>query len=206
MTVELLHLHLLLVGENVQPDFQGCQCRENVSTHEICQGEGGIGGAGKEGTAFIQIRDTLTGKIVVAYQPAAVSVPLQCLAEQHGKQRPLVLGSANQLGKLAQQIHPGVNVGGTVVAVNHGNRCTGRSGDHVNLPVNPQGVVGDNHGKVGGTGGHIAGALPHGVGGDHARPGITLAGCNGNAGLQVASRIQESSAPFGQYTGIVSGA
>ena len=90
--------------------------------------------------------------------------------------------------------------------MNHGNRRTGGGGDHVDFPVNPQGVVSDNHGKVGGTGGHIAGALPHGVGGDHARPGITLAGCNGNAGGQVTHRIQESSALFGQYSGIVSGA
>ena len=81
----------------------------------------------------------------------------------------------------------------------HGHRRACGGGDHVDLPVHAQRVIGDDHGKVGGTGGYVARALPHGVGGNHAGAGVALAGGHGDAGLQVALGIQEPRARLGQH-------
>ena len=90
---------------------------------------------------------------------------------------------------------------GAVVAVDHGHRGAVGGGDHVDLPVHAQGLVGDDHGEVRGTGGHIAGVDPDGVGGGHAGARVALAGGHGDARLQGAAGIQEAGARLGQGAG-----
>ena len=205
MAIELVHLYIFLSRQNVQTDFQRGQSGQDVGAHEIGQGEAGVGGTGEDGTAFVQIGDALTGEVIVAQQAAAVRIPFQGLAEEHGEELPLVLRGTDEGSKFTQQVHPGVDVGGAVVAVDHGHRCTGGGGDHVDLPVDTQGVVRNQHGKVGGTGGDIAGALPHGVGGGHAGARIALTRGHGNAGKQIAGRIQELGAAFGEHAAALAG-
>ena len=121
MSVELVHRDVLLLGQDVQADLEGGQGGQEVGAHEVRQGEGAVGSAGEDGTALVQVRDALAGEVVEAQQAAAVGIALQGQLEQLGEQSALVLGRADGLGKLAEELHPGVDVGGAVVAVDHGN-------------------------------------------------------------------------------------
>lgn len=160
----------------------------------------------KRGSALVQTGDVLAGVVVVAQQTAAVGIALQSQIEQHREDLALIGIHAHGRGKLGEELHPCVDVGGTVVAVHHGHRRACRGSDHVDFLVDTQLVIHHHHGKVGGTGRHIAGLDPDGVGRNHAGTGITLGGNHGDTRLQDAGGIQEGSTLCRQDTGIIAGA
>ena len=77
--------------------------------------------------------------------------------------------------------------------MHHGNRCSCRGCDHVDLPVHTQLMVGNQHRKIRCAGRDIARSLPDGIGRRHTRPGIAFTGGKGHTGLQISCGIQKCS-------------
>ena len=95
------------------------------------------------------------------------------------------------MGKLLQQVHPAVNVPGAIVAVNHGNRLSFRSGNHINFGIGCfQLLLQHNHGKDGGTGTDVALSCRHRIGGHHTCVCITFRRTQGNTSFQRATGIK----------------
>ena len=91
--------------------------------------------------------------------------------------------------------------------MHHGHGHAAGGGHHVDLRINlAQRLLQHHHGKHGSTGGHIAGAHCHGVGGHHAGTGVTLGGSAGRAGFQFAGGIQQLGAFSSDIARIFAGA
>ena len=170
-----------------------------MGTHEVGKGESCGRGPGKNRTALVEIRDTLAGEIVIGQKPAAVRLAGQGFLKEFGEELAPVHVKAHEMGKFAEEIHPGVDVGGAVVAVNHRDRKSVRRGHHVDLAVDAQRVIRDDHGEVRGPGGDVARPDPDRVGGGHAGAGIALAGSNRDAGEQGPVRIQKTGSCLGKH-------
>ena len=84
-----------------------------------------------------------------------------------------------------EKLNPGIDISGTVVAVNHGNRLARRCRNHVYLSVPFEFFVSHDHGEVAGARAHIAGLHADGIGRDHTGSGVSLAGSNGNPRFQL---------------------
>ena len=69
--------------------------------------------------------------------------------------------------------------------------------------MDAQGLLGDDHGEVGGAGGHVARAGTDGVGGRHAGAGVALAGGDRDAGTQGAGGVQEPGAGLRQRAALL---
>ena len=120
--------------------------------------------------------------VVTHLNAAAVRVALQGVLIKLGVQLPGRGVGTKEVGSLLEHANPGVGVVGAVVAVYHGHGLAGGGRDHVDLLVDlAQLLFQHHHGENGGTGGHVAGSGGHGVGGRHARTGIALGRCQGNA-------------------------
>ena len=74
--------------------------------------------------------------------------------------------------------------------------------DHVDFPVNAQGLVRNDHGKVRGARADVARAHAHGVCRRHARARVALARRYGDTGLEHAGRVEEQSPLLRQPTGV----
>ena len=177
--------------QDIQPDGQRGKRGVNVGAHQVCQAEITFRPTQQHGAACIKVGHALAGVIVHGDHTAAVRCPLQRKVEQLGKQLTLVHFCTAEFGVLGQQLHPGVQVAGAVVAVHHGNRVACGGGNHINFGVNfAQGLFQHNHGKNAGAGADIAGAGRHAVGGGHAGSGVALRRAERNTGLQIAGGVQ----------------
>ena len=101
---------------------------------------------------------------------------------------------------------PGIDLIGTVVAMNHGYWLSRWGGDHINLRIDlGQGLLQHDHSKHTGTCGHIAGAGNDSVGSNHASTRVSFRGSQRNARGQKAGRVQKFSSLWGEGSGGLAG-
>ncbi len=86
VTQNLVDLHLFLFEEDVQPDLQCAERREQVHAHEVRQGETAFGGAHEQRAPLLEVRDGFARKIIVGQQPAAIRLALERLLKEEFKQ------------------------------------------------------------------------------------------------------------------------
>ena len=200
-----------LAVQDLQPQRQRGHGRVQVGPHEAGQGEVAVRAAQQKGPPGVKVGHPFAGIVVHRHQAPAVRRALQRKVEQPGEQLPLVGPGAAEPGGLGQQVHPGVQVAGAVVAVDHRHRRAVRRGDQVDLGVHAgKRAFQHHHRKNAGAGAHVAGAGGHAVGGGHAGAGVPLRRAEGHAGLQGAGGVQQPGAlgrqgagrrPGGQHPG-----
>ena len=76
--------------------------------------------------------------------------------------------------------------------MNHRDRRADRGGHHIDLPMDIEGFIGHNHGKIRGSGADIARAKTHRIGGRHAGSRVALTGRHRNSGFERPARVEES--------------
>ena len=131
--------------------------------------------ADKERTAFLKMCDMLTGKIAVGQKTTAVLISFQSLIVERGKQLIFVDLRPDCGGELIKKAHPGIEVGGAVIRMNHGDRIACRRRHHIDLRITGAELFFQNqHCKHRGSGGNITRTLTHAVGGCHAGSGVSL--------------------------------
>lgn len=87
--------------------------------------------------ALPEPNDRLAGLEIVKKRSAAARVRRERLAEECGIKRTDVRRSAGQLRCSCKQTHPTVQLGGSVVAVHHGDGFAGGRRNDVDIPVQP---------------------------------------------------------------------
>ncbi|MPM88608.1 hypothetical protein SDC9_135712 [bioreactor metagenome] len=119
-------------------------------------------------------------------------VALQRLLEECLVDGVLVGGQFRRAQELMEHLHPGVEVGGAVVAVNHRHRQpVGRRHD-IDLRIGArQRLFHDRHQEDRRAGGYIARAGSDAVGGNHAGLGVTLGRAERGARFQIALGIKQ---------------
>ena len=186
MAGHAVDLHLLL-GQNVHAKAHGGDLGIDAAAHKVGQTEAAVRPADYQRAARIQMGDALAGHVVIHQHAAAVGLPLQARLIELGEDLAGGHVAAEQAQSLPQQADPGVDVGGAVVAVDHGHVLARGGGDHVDLSIDlAQRFFQYHHGKNRGTGGYIAGAGGYGVGGHHAGARVALRGGEGQAHRQQA--------------------
>ena len=112
----------------------------------------------------------------------------------------------SELGRLlAEEPHPGIEVGGAVVGMNHCHRLACGCGDHVNFGIEfGQCLFQNDHGEDGRPSRDIARSLCHAVGCYHARACISLWRAERNASLKSSAWVEQFRAFFGQKTSSIS--
>ena len=84
----------------------------------------------------------------------------------------------------------------------HTGQVAGRGGDQVDLRVQGLEFALKHHGgEDGGAGGHVAGALAHGVGGHHAGTSVAFRRGQRDTRLKRAGRVEQSGAFLGEFAG-----
>ena len=205
MGIEPVDLNMFFSGQDVQTDFQRRQGGKQMGPHKIRQGEAACGCPEEQWASGIQARHALAGKVVVAQKSAAVRFTFQGFPEQQGKEPVPVHLHPGGLTEFGKQANPGVDVACAVVAVDHGHRRAGRSRHHVDFAVNSQRTARNNHGKITGSGGHIAGADPYGIRRRHTGARVALRRSQRDSRAQIPGRVQEFRACFGQRSGVFPG-
>ena len=84
MAVNLIHLHLLFLDQDVHSDFQRCHGSVEVGAHEVGQGETALRRAKNHGAALGHVHQVFTGQIAVGQQASAVVLSLQGLGVEGG--------------------------------------------------------------------------------------------------------------------------
>ena len=162
-----------------------------MGAHEVCQCKICIWCPHHHRTAGIQTSDRFSGKIVICRYAAAIRSTFQRLAIQHAVQFVLVYFHTKALCTLAEEVHPGIQIGGAVIAMYHGHGHTVGCCDHIDLFVYfLHSLFQDYHCENRGSGGDITGADSHTVGSYHSGSRITLGRTHRNTGLQSSGRIQ----------------
>ena len=209
-------LHVLL-GQDVHAKAHGGDLRIDAAAHEVGQAEMAVRLAHHQGAARVQVGDALAGHVVIHQHAAAVGLPLQALLIELGEDLARGHVAAEQAQGLPQQTDPGVDVRGAVVAVDHGHVLAGGGCDHVDLSIDlAQGFFQHHHGKNRSTGGHVARAGGHGVGGHHTGARVALRGREGQslgqqalhpggAGRRQTTRVLPSQQHPGQHVPDVPG-
>ena len=87
--------------------------------------------------------------------------------------------------------------------MDHGHGLARGGGHDVQLGVDlRKGLLQHNHGENRRTGGYVARAGSHAIGGNHARARVALRRAEGYAGLQVARGVQQLGTGFGEPSGL----
>ena len=178
-----------------------------MGTHEVCQSQLAVGTAHKQRASLLEVGDRLAGEVAVGHQSSAIFIALKRLAVQGSKQGVAVCFLTHQLIELFKQTYPGIQIGGTVVAVNHADQMTIRRSYHVNLLVNRlQSLFQNNHCKYGGSGRYVTGADCHTIGCRHTGSCIALRRAQRNASFQIAALIQQLRAFLSQRSRLIASA
>ncbi len=161
--------------------------------HKIRQIELAVRPARKERPTLFESGDVLPGKIVVRQQSAAIRVSFQSLIVECSEQGIHVHPRAEGFQAFPEQVHPGIQVRSTVVAVHHGHRVAGRRGHHVDLLIRSgQRLFQNRHCKYTGPCGYISGTDRHAVGGCHSGSRVSLRRAQRNPCLQLSAGIQKA--------------
>ena len=205
VAVDTVNRHILPVHD-LHAVFQGFHAGINLGAHEIGQIHTGIRKAYKEGTAFRQSGDGLTGQIIEIHQSAAVLIALQGFPEELCEDITGLCFDTQKVRKLPEKGNPGIDITCTAVAVNHTDLFAGRRGDNIDFGIDfAHGLFQDDHAEDGSTGADIARSFTNAVRGGHTRSGVTFRGTERASGFQVSGRIQQQGALFCQGTGILAG-
>ena len=185
--------------QDIQPQRQRGEGGVDLGAHKVGKGKVAVGAAQQQRYAGVKMGDTLAGNIVDRGNAAAVGRALQGQAKQRFVQSRFVRRCPAQGGAFGQQIDPGVQIAGAVVAVHHRHGGAVRRGDHIDLGVNAgQRLFQHDHGKNARPSADISRARGNAVGGCHAGAGIPLRRAKRYAGLQNAGGVQQLCAAFGQ--------
>src|SRR2546425_13356056 len=93
-----------------------------MHTHEIRKRETAFGCTDEEWTPLLKVCDMLARKVVVGEKTAAIRIARERLSIEQLKQSGLTDLHTKRIGEFQEQIDPGVEVRGTVVAMDHGHR------------------------------------------------------------------------------------
>ena len=118
---DAIHTDHLFLEEDVVTDLQHTDGTVEVGTHEVGEVELVVGRTHEHGATFCQSGDRLTTDIVVGHQTTAVGVTLQSLVEELAVEFVHIYLDTKQLLIFLKETHPGVDVAGAVVAVDHGD-------------------------------------------------------------------------------------
>ena len=191
--------NLLLVEQDIHAEFQRCHRGVYLRAEQVREVKFAVRGAEVHRSAVLSARDRFAGKEVVHNGIAAVRVAGQRVVIQHVIKRRLCDGVTAQFCEFAEYLHPSVQLGGAVVAVNHRNRSAVRGGHYVYLRVvTLQRLVKDEHCKYGSSGGHVARAREYAVCRRHSGACVALRRADGNSRLEVSARVEELCALGGQ--------
>ena len=114
---------------------------------------------------------------------------------------------ADELGKLAEELDPGIEIARAVIGVNHRDGSAVRRRHDVDVAVHSlERRIEDIHREGRRADRDVARALAHGVCRDHASAGITLRRCHQRARLQLARRVEQPCAFLRQLAGSLAGA
>ena len=197
---------MLLVKENVHADFQRRHGRIQLRPHKVGQVQPALRVPHQQRAALLQPGHRFAGIVVVAQHAPAVRLAFQRLEVQQIVQLPLGKLRPSRLQQLSEQLHPGVQVGGTGVAVHHGHRQARRRGHHVDFRVDfGQLLFQHRHGKDGCARRNVARAHGNAVGGGHDRPGVALRRAQRHTRLQFPGGVQQPCALLRQHPGRVPG-
>ena len=155
----------------------------------------------------LHIRDVLAGQAAVVEEAASIAV----CALRDFKQRPVELrwrlAMADELGELAEELDPGVEIARAVIGVDHRDGSAVRRRHDVDVAVHSfERRIEDIHREGRRADRDVARALAHGVCRDHASAGIALRRCHQRARLQLARRVEQPCAFLRQLAGRLAGA
>ena len=122
MPRDAVYLHLLFLEQDIVTDLQHADGTVEVGTHEVGQVELVAGRAHEHGASLLQARNRLTADIVVGHQTTAVGITLEGLIEELAIKFVHVDLDAQQLLVFLEEPHPGIDVAGAVIAVDHSHQ------------------------------------------------------------------------------------
>ena len=206
MARDAVHTDFLVVEQDVVAYFQHGHGSVEVGAHQVGQAELVRGRAHEQGTPFGQSGDGFAGEVVVGHQAAAVGVAFQRVVVELAVDVVHVDGQSHQFLVFLEEVDPRVEVGGAVVAVDHRHGASvGRGHDVDGLVGTRKLLLQHNHGERRRSGGDVARALLHGVGGYHARACVAFGRTERDTGFQ-PSRGVELAGTFGrQASGVLTG-
>ena len=194
-----VHLHPLLPGHHIHTDRYRREGREELRPHEIGKVHMTFGTPGEDRTPLFQTGQELAGIEAVVDEATGVLVALKGQVEEGSVQLVIAHPQSSGLGEVAEETHPGVQIGGEVVGVTHACRIAGRGGHRIDFRVQVfQPVFQNHHGENRGAGRDVARPGPHGVGGHHPGAGISFGRSHDRTCCQGARRVQQTGACFGQ--------
>ena len=200
-----VHLHLLFVEEHVVAYLQHGNGSVEVGADEVCEVELVVRAAHYHRTSLREARNRLSGDVVVCKHAAAVRITLECIVVELAVDLVHVDRNAEKFLVLLEQLHPGIDVRCAVVAVNHGDDASVRSGHHVDHLVRLAEVLLKHYHREGrGTGRHVSGALPYGIGCCHSGSGVTFRRAERTARLEVTRYVETLGSVRSQAAGILS--
>ena len=133
----------------------------------------------------------LTRDIVVSNQAAAICIALKSVVVELAEYLVHIYRNAEQLLVLLEQSYPCIEVGSTVVAVNHSYRTTVWSCHHINDFVRfAQGFLQHDHRERWSTCTYVTGALTNSVGSYHTCTCITLWRAERSTSLESARWVE----------------
>ena len=205
MARNAVHLHVLLAEQHVVADLQHRDGAVELRAEEVGEREIVVRAADEQRASLGEARHGLAGDVVERHQAAAVDTALEGVRVELAVD--VVIRDAQQSGVLAEQLHPGVQLGRAVVAVHHRDEVPVRGRHDVDHLVGlGQFLLQDNHRDGGRAGGDVARTGTDGVRRNHAGACVAFRRAERDAGLQVAGDIQALRARLGQAAGQLAGA
>ena len=131
MARDASHLHLLFLQQDVVTDLEHTDGTIEVSAHEVGEIELVVGRTDEHRATFLQASHRLTADVVVGHQATAVGITLERFVEEFTVKFVHINLNAKQLLIFLKESHPGVDIAGAVVAMNHGDERTVGRGHHV---------------------------------------------------------------------------
>ena len=153
--------------------------------HKVRKVKVAVGLSDEQRTSLVEMRNALSGIITVGQQSAAVRITLQRIPVQKSVQLARIHRESSQLSELTEQIHPGIQIRGSVVRVRHRNRIAGRCRHHIDLTINLlQRLLADQHREGTRSGTDISGPRRYGIRRDHTGARIAFRRSHRNTALQ----------------------
>ena len=128
---------MLFFQKNIKADLQRTESGKQIGPHKVCQAEPAVRLPCQKRSSLSKSGDMLSGEIVIRQKPSTVCISLQCLVVQHREQSVFIRLNPEGTGEFLKKIHPGIQIGGTVLAMYHSHQIAGGRGNQIQLFVNP---------------------------------------------------------------------
>ena len=115
------------------------QCGEQMCAHEVGEGETALGGAQEQRASLVKAGDGFAGLVVVGHDAATFRFAIQPGGRAGPRTSSTLSTSLPSAERIPEEIDPGVELGGAVVAVHHRHGVAGRGDHQVDLAVPRQG-------------------------------------------------------------------